>query len=208
MIDRYDNTTAALQGGNDGAEIKRVISEEEVYLSVGTDTIYNQSQISFASLHDYGDWIDRIRIDGLDDGDIKDVAFLPQDLTELEFSTGSLTHLDVGRLPRGLEVLILNGNQISEMDLTSSSPSLKALDLGNNPLEEQGITLKLPLPERFEIKVSEIGSLNLNGGIKYPVDDAGNWEVKWSDGSLMKVHAKVEQVNFDFSSMSRSINTC
>lgn len=199
MIDRYENTTAAFQGGNDGEEIRRVLSEDgsSRRLSIAPDTIWHNSQITLN--HDRnGYWIERIRVDGLEDDDIKDVSYLPRDLRHLVLLKGTFTYIDMGRLPRGLESLQLMGNQISKMDLRSTPPSLERLNLENNPFEEQGITLNLPLRSGLRLNVPQIGSLNLNGGFKYPVDTAGTWEVKWSDGTQIHVHANMGEVKFDF----------
>ena len=187
IIDRYESSIAALQGGNDGP-IKRKQYGQDVELSLGTSPV-NEVMIY---IHANG-YVEELNLEGIHDSDILDLSYLPKGLLELGLSYGTLTSFDhLRKLPRGLEGLSLKGNRITRM-VVESLPTLKFLNLDGNPLEKDGVTLTWPLPFDFTIcsKGSGINAINLNGGEKHHVPqrlpgpgirfDQEHWEITWND---------------------------
>ena len=83
IIDRYDSTIAALQGGNDGP-IKRERFGKDVELSLGTSPV-NEVVIY---IHANG-YVEDLDLEGIHDGDILDLSYLPKRLLGLGLSFGT-----------------------------------------------------------------------------------------------------------------------
>ena len=190
MIDRYENVTAAFEGGNDGPFYRKNYVDKHRAIS-------NQMTDETATIviHE-GGYIDEINVDGLEDDDILDLSYLPRNLTIFTSENGYLTGIDFSKLPRGLETLDLMGNEISTMAVNSAPPSLHLIILQHNPVEAKGITLHLPLPRALAISVPKICCLELNGGKEHPIDNEGKWGVNWEDGTRIHVLADREVVEF------------
>lgn len=199
IIDRYDNSTAAFRGGNDGPFWRESECGPRRMTISNTESEIKGPSVSFV-IHGRG-YIDEIFVNGLEDDDILDLSYLPRKMTVLFLERGNLTGIDLGKLPQGLESLSLRKNNISTMDVKSTPSSLKYFFLEDNPVKEKGITLHLPLTNHLELFVPMIGSLNLNGGQKHPILDEGTesaWRVHWTDGTEIEVRAAPEEVEFDF----------
>ena len=136
VIDRYESTTAAFEGGNDG-QIMRSIVGPQVMLSFGSTESGDPVVVIVMNKYE----IHEMAVVGLDDDDILQGSYLPKHLKVLNLSLGTLTRVDLEKLPRELEVLVVGGNRISKMEVESLPPHLELLYLGFNPLAE-GVTLR------------------------------------------------------------------
>lgn len=183
IIDRYENTSAAFQGGNDGP-----INREKTESTVELKLVFPRYQSRAKIVVDEGGSIVELTIYGLDNEDILDVSYLPMNLRVLSLIDGFLAGINLSALPQRLEILDLRNNQIFKMIVASTPPSLKVLRLEDNPLEKEGVTLQLPLPQGLRLTVKAIASVNLHGGEKTKLDDGKlSWIDFWRDGTRIEV---------------------
>lgn len=185
ILDRYENLTDALEGGNDG-HINRVKVGDEIEFALGCQGTQFKTHVSIRI--DAKKKIVVLRVYGLADDDILDVSYLPQHLKSLDLRVGTLTGIDLSKLPRRLEVIILAENKITKMAVAAAPTALKILRLVKNPLEKNGITFTLPLPD-MRLQVSNIDSVNAdNGRLSDRPDDYQNTQtVDWADGTQIKI---------------------
>lgn len=204
ILDRYENTTAAFQGGNDG-EIVRTFGPPEhmkrgckdpesfVSLSFGSDAVSHR--LISATITIKEDRICRLIVRGLWDHDLRDASYLPKHLETLALIDGSITRIDLSKLPRELKNLDLQRNKITNIIVRDIPFSLGWLALGNNPMEKEGIVLMVPLPEYLTLQVPFIDSLDLDGGQKQRCTirvqgtkyKEGHWEVLLKHGTKVRV---------------------